>query len=532
MSWSGSLLTARTYVAGTPVVVTAPVRDDHADPLIGMVVADRYRILRRLGRGGMGVVYEVEHTAIGKRLAMKLLAGELTHKADVVKRFKREALAASRLQNPNTVQVFDYGSADGLTYLVMELVHGETLSALLRREGPMRGPRLAKIVIQICNALAEAHERGVVHRDIKPDNVMLLTGADGADVVKVVDFGLAKLRESDALNDVTSSGTILGTPYYMAPEQIRGDGIDGRADVYSIGALMYVALTGHHPFSGRAADVLLAHLTAVAEPPSRRFPHMGIDGSLSEIVARTLRKDPNDRPASASELRRLLAEVLRGAGSSSVEALLDPACVQALAIHVEASNANVSREAPKATRDDVDAYERRLRTTRRGWLLALGLSAIVGAGAALVTAGTEWRSSSFDGREAEPNDQAAAATPIPFGTPVTGYLGRRIDSITGDRDYYVVDIPGMDASSSVHLEVTALPNIATCAVLWREGLDQPLGRFCGGAAARPVIASGLELSEGRYWVVVMQDVAAHDGSGAFVHENISDPYRLTVSVSP
>ena len=158
---------SRCSEAAAPI---APV----ADPLVGMVLADRYRILGPIGRGGMGIVYKVEHTRIGKLLAMKLLAGELSRNPDVVRRFKREALTVSRLQSPNTVQVFDFGAEGGLTYLVMELVTGDDLGRVLRAEGPMPFSRLGKIVIQVCSSLAEAHQKGIVHRDIKPENLMLV----------------------------------------------------------------------------------------------------------------------------------------------------------------------------------------------------------------------------------------------------------------------------------------------------------------------------------------------------------------------
>ncbi len=189
-----------------------------ADPLLGIVVADRYRILEPIGRGGMGVVYKVEHVRIGKLLAMKLLTGELSRSADMVRRFKREALTVSRLASPSTVQVFDFGVSDGLTYLVMELVHGESLGRVLAREGPMPSGRVCKIMVQVASSLAEAHRKGIVHRDVKPENIMLISAFDGTDLAKVLDFGLAKLRESEGHADITNLGTILGTPYYMAPE--------------------------------------------------------------------------------------------------------------------------------------------------------------------------------------------------------------------------------------------------------------------------------------------------------------------------
>ena len=177
-----------------------PPREVHlADPLIGMIIADRYRVLELIGRGGMGVVYKAEHSRIGKVLALKLLTGELTRHTEQVGRFKREALMASRLSHPNTVQVFDFGDADGLAYLAMEYVRGENLGTLVDDNGPLGSARTAKIVIQICSSLAEAHDKGIVHRDLKPENIMVVRSSAGDDVAKVLDFGLAKLRESSDL---------------------------------------------------------------------------------------------------------------------------------------------------------------------------------------------------------------------------------------------------------------------------------------------------------------------------------------------
>ncbi|NUP12447.1 MAG: serine/threonine protein kinase [Polyangiaceae bacterium] len=502
---------------------SAPAPEAGADPLIGRLIADRYRILRRIGRGGMGVVYEVEHAAIGKLLAMKLLSGDIAANPDVVRRFKREALAASRLHSPNTVQVFDYGVSDGLTFLVMELVPGESMSAVLRREGPMTFGRLAKIVVQVCNALSEAHDKGIIHRDIKPDNVMLMPGPDGAEIAKVVDFGLALLRDGDGLNEATTRGVILGTPNYMSPEQIRGDPLDGRADVYSVGALMYVALSGHHPFSGKPTEVLVKHLSQPPLPLSRRARDRNIDAAANDLVMRTLRKDPRERPASAAALRSLLVDELRCAGSSSVEALLDPVRVQRWTSLTDGPH---SEKVGLATRDDVDAYERRLRKSRYGSLLVLGACAIVGTALAV---GSFMAERAFDGREAEPNNTPATATYLPFGAEVTGYLGKRVDAQTGDRDFYAVDVPASDdGRDRVTLHVTPLPNMALCAVVYDRGWPEPTGRFCGGGPGKVIAPGPLSLSPGRHYIEIQQNVAAQEGGAAFVHENVSDAYRLSV----
>lgn len=508
----------------------APPAIQTTDPLIGKLIADRYVIKKRIGRGAMGVVYEVEHSAIGKHLAMKVLSSDIALCRDAGARFEREALAASRLQSPNTVQVCDYGVSEGIVYLVMELVQGEPLSHVLRREGPMAPRRLAKIAIQICSSLAEAHEKGVVHRDIKPDNVMLIKAADGSDIVKVLDFGLAKLRELDGSSQVTSHGMVLGTPHYMAPEQIRGEAVDGLTDVYSVGALMYVALTGHHPFDGKPTDVLVSHLSAAPQPPMKRFPELNIDAGMNAIVMQSLRKDPKARPKGAAGLQSLLVEELRGAGSSSVERLLDPQCLSRIAAPTpppRASQPQLASTKVVATSVpiEVDVYERGLRRKGQGWKLGLG---VVGVAAGLATTLAMTRVPAFEGVEAEPNNVPAAANELPFGAEVEGNLGRRIDADTPDRDFYLVDVPSMGGTiASVGIRLTGLPNVGVCVAIYEQGIAAPKERWCSGGPGRDVSSPSLEVEPGRYLLEVSQERP----TGSKVQENVSDPYRLWIEAA-
>jgi serine/threonine-protein kinase len=192
---------------------------DEADPLIGRTIADRYQIVELIGRGGMGVVYRVEHTRIAKAMAMKLLHGELARDKEIVRRFRREAEAVSKLDHQNTVQVFDFGRAEGMTYLVMELLPGKDLGAILQHEGTISFARMAHIAEQICASVQQAHDRGIVHRDLKPENVRILSRRDDPEFVKVLDFGLAKLRESEetARASITREGFLVGTPTTWRP---------------------------------------------------------------------------------------------------------------------------------------------------------------------------------------------------------------------------------------------------------------------------------------------------------------------------
>jgi eukaryotic-like serine/threonine-protein kinase len=510
-------------IAGQPI----------ADPLIGVVVAERYRIVEPLGRGGMGIVYKVEHTRIGKLLAMKLLTGELSRNPDVVRRFKQEALTASKLSSPNTVQVFDFGASEGLTYLVMELVSGEDLARVLRVGGPMPSGRLCKVVIQACSSLSEAHNKGIVHRDVKPENIMLLHAKDGMDVAKVLDFGLAKLREGAELNDVTTQGAIVGTPYFMAPEQIRGEAVDHRADIYALGALMYRALTGYYPFNGPTPmAVFTKHLTEEPIPPAERTPELGIPPGVSAIVQRALQKSPADRFQRVEDLQAALVAEVRSGGTASVEDLLDSGQLRRLskvAAEAEQHVAGAAAVADIATRGEFERYERKLRRQRWGAFVT-GAALLAGAAAGGAKLYLYQRAELARGHEIEPNNSAAEATPMPFDSSIYGYLGQRMDATHGDRDFYAVTVPatatGQDAV--VALKVTALPNFAMCTMLYRQGLSTALGQYCVGRPGRDLVIPALRLPPGRYLLAVLQDLDPYDGPPPYVHENVSDRYVLSI----
>ncbi len=497
-----------------------PSRRAHAnlaDPLIGMVIADRYRILSPIGRGGMGVVYKVEHTRIGKLMALKLLTGELTTDGELVARFKREALMVSKLSHPNTVQVFDFGTTDGLTYLAMEYLDGRDLGRVIEDSGRIEPIRLAKLTIQICSSLAEAHGQGMVHRDLKPENLILLEGRADGELIKVLDFGLAKLRESTELMDVTTRGVIVGTPYYMSPEQVRGETVDQRSDLYSLGALMYKALTGVPVFDAATpVGVLTKHLTDDAEAPGVRCPESTIPEGLSRIVMRLLHKDREQRFQSVKALQAALVAELEAVGATSgVDYLLD------------SGHMREQRDPGEtATRDEVERYERKLRRRGQlGWVLLTGVLVAVGFGGYKLYKQATWVSA-FSGSEVEPNDVSAQANLLPYGETVSGQLGRRIDKSTADRDFYRVSVP----DDLVELSLSALPNLAHCLSVFRVGLAQPFGRYCAGRPGLQMDVAQLKLTPGDYLLMVTQDTDTYDDRGApAVLENISDSYALRVA---
>lgn len=488
-----------------------------ADPLIGAIVADRYRIVSLLGRGGMGVVYKVEHAKIGKIMALKLLTGELARSKDTVRRFKREALMVSRLSHPNTVQVFDYGSAGGLTYLAMEYLSGRDLGGRLEEEGPLSFTALAPLLLQACASLAEAHAQGIVHRDLKPENLFLVRGGGGEEIVKVLDFGLAKLRESAELNEVTSSGMIVGTPYYMSPEQVRGEDVDARGDVYALGAVMYTCLTGVPAFEAPTpVAVLTMQLTTLPEPPHLRFPGLRIPRGVSDLVMRALAKEPGDRFPTIADFAAAIEAELRG--TSLPGYALPESGVYRRAQHEDA-----------ATKDEVALYERQLRRKHRlVWVGILG--GLVGLG---------WLGASlyadaqaplpFAGREREPNQDPSISTVIPAGhTVVAGRLGERFKAGAGDRDFYALEIEGAPGEPrSTTLAFSGLPNIATRLSVFREGNERPLLQLATGTPGQPVRVDDLRVSPGKYTLLVEQDLdPLFPEEKRYVLENVSDDYTI------
>jgi hypothetical protein len=273
------------------------------------VLVDRYELGPVLGQGGMARVHQGLDRQLGRRVAIKVLAPPFDRDGEFVERFRREARAAAGLSHPNIVAVFDSGSDDGTHFIVTELVEGETLADRLRRDGPMPPADAVAVAVDVARALAAAHARGLIHRDIKPGNVMLLP--DGG--VKVVDFGIARAAGSDTL---THTGVVLGSTAYLSPEQAGGQPVDERADLYSLGCVLYEMLTGHVPFS---ADTPIAtmyrHVNEDAPPPSTIAP---VQPELEDVVLRCLEKDPKRRFASAAELEAALLAVPLARGGDTM----------------------------------------------------------------------------------------------------------------------------------------------------------------------------------------------------------------------
>ncbi len=297
----------------------APKESTPGDPFVGTFVGERFLVKRKIGEGGMGVVYEAEQTAIDRRVALKVLHPHLTDE-ELYARFRNEAAASSRLEHPNTITVYDFGRTENNSlYIAMEFITGTSLDDDIKKNGAVEWQRACRIGAQICSSLRNAHEHGIIHRDMKPENIMLCQRGDDGDFVKVLDFGIAKILEEDGTDQrkaLTKTGMVFGTPQYMSPEQIRGEKIDARSDIYSVGVILYQMLTGKLPFK---ADTPMGLLTRhlMDPPPPFRDMNAGnrVPSALEALVMKTLAKDAAERPQTMKELGHAL-DALIGIGHS------------------------------------------------------------------------------------------------------------------------------------------------------------------------------------------------------------------------
>ena len=288
----------------------------------GAELEGRYRIVRPLGEGGMGVVYEAEHTAIGRRVAIKVLHAHVARMPDAVKRFAREARAAAEIGHPNIVEVFDTGTHLGEPFLVMELLVGETLADRLARAEMVSCERACRISGHVLSALAAAHAKGIIHRDLKPENVFLLSGEVGP-TVKLLDFGISKFRRAGAtLEQTTLEGIPLGTPAYMAPEQWMGRrDIDHRADIFAVGVMLYELLTGGLPYEGaNQGELFLEIVRGTSLPVGPSTLESDVPAGLDAVVQRALERDRERRFSSAREF----LDALRPYGAEGIAVVDDP----------------------------------------------------------------------------------------------------------------------------------------------------------------------------------------------------------------
>jgi len=288
--------------------VTLTPRDDRLKTTIG----GKYRIVRFLAEGGMGAVFEAQHLVVKRRFAVKFLRADLAQRRDALQRFKREAEVTGGLEGENIAAAVDFGIADdGAPYIVMQYLDGVDLGRLLAKEGPLPIARAAELMVQACRGMQEAHAAGVVHRDLKPQNLFVCRRGDGSDLLKIVDFGVAKLLLDDPTSQVTRTGSMVGTPSYMSPEQARGEtAIDARADVHALGVILYELLSGRKPYPGNSFNAVI-HQIATQRPlplecQGREFPP-----ELVAVVERALASDPAARQQSTGQLGLELAPFAR-----------------------------------------------------------------------------------------------------------------------------------------------------------------------------------------------------------------------------
>lgn len=423
------------------------------DPLLGSIIGEKYRIVRYLAEGGMGKVYEAVHVVVMRRFALKFLHPALALRRDALARFKQEATAAGSLENEHIAAVIDFGiTPSSSPYLVMEYLEGLDLGMLLESEGPLSIERACDLTMQACVGIEKAHARGIIHRDLKPSNLFVTRRGDGTDLLKVMDFGVAKLLESEANSTVTRTGSIIGTPAYMSPEQARGEVlIDHRADLHALGVILYELLSGRTPHPGDSSNAIIHHLATQRALPlvmeGREFPP-----ALVALVERALALNPDDRFASADELAQ---ELKRFAQTRVWPALISAEPAPRISSSPQMEATLLARSAlgstePALTRDlSLGALRSFWRS--RALLLGLGGAALAtGLVVFLATRAQVPESSRGHARDsaAGSTEEAAVPAPIPAEAPAVPRTFAATDRAHGD----------LPADRSVSTEPSSAPS--------------------------------------------------------------------------
>jgi hypothetical protein len=495
---------------------------DGADAWIGRVIDGRYRVQTRIGTGGMGAVYRVEHVRMGKVAAMKVLHRELAGDEAVVKRFHREVEVVSRLNHPNIVQTFDFGYWDGLLYLIMEYVRGEDLAAIVKREGPQPLSRALGLGIQVCSALDEAHHLGVIHRDLKPENIVCMRRRD-EEHAKVLDFGLAKLRERPELGEITGAGNLVGTPYFMSPEQVKSEPIDHRTDIYSMGATLYRILTGAFPFEGNSPmGIMTKHLNDRLIPPSERAPNRTLSAEVDRVVMKAMSRKRDDRHPTAAALRHDLEALL---GVASGDRLVATAIRPALSstAPIEVASGDTGEAVLHLGREDVDEFERQ---QRRRQLFSSAVMVVLLAGLGLAGWAT-WRvlrprPITF---EKEPNDVPALASSLIQGRPISGTIGK--PRASGEPDFDCFRVPSGTGDRALTASVTGVADLDLVLEVYDDAGRRIVKVNAGGPGA-PESVGPVAIGAGESFV----RVRPYWDPGEAAPAGSPTPYALTVDWGP
>jgi serine/threonine-protein kinase len=449
-----------------------PAPENAADPLIGQRIADRYLLLARVGEGAAGVIYRGEHVTLRRPVAIKLLHHKLSGDDLAIERFRREATTVAEIDNDHVVKVFDFGKApDGRLFFAMELLDGETLAHVIVREGRLAVPRVCDILVQLGEALMEAHAMGYVHRDLRPGNLFLITRKGRADFVKLLDFGLAKLLTPEGDAAQTSLGMTFGDPRYMSPEQARGHTLDRRSDIYALGIIGYEMLCGTPPFGGqKTLDVLQKQLDVIPTPPSA--VRKDVPPWLEAIVLRALAKAPGERFLTVTRM---------------IEAVRDEGRTAAPADGAKAASETPTAPAPAAASPGAPAPAAATAgAVRAGQTLMMASGAELDPGVKRTATGTRLASNADafvtgPGVSGEPAVQASAAPPPAKAASVGA--SSRPSSMGGSSDRWFA---AGEAANVAPEEDEARSDPATTEVCWDEDPEQlqrrRTGLLVGGVA--------------------------------------------------
>lgn len=431
-----------------------------ASSLVGQTLDGRFRIVRLIGEGGMGEVYEAEHLHIERRCAIKLLKPEIVSNTEAVQRFRQEARASSSIGHRNIIKIDDFVVlGDGRIYMSMELLTGAPLNELIRN--PIPPERLLDIMIQTGHGLAAAHAKSIVHRDMKPENVFVTVGPEGEDIPKILDFGIAKVSGNEGQNHLTRTGTIFGTPYYMAPEQALGNAVDARTDIYAVGVILYECFAGSLPFQGESfMGILTQHITTDPEPVAQRAAKAGrtLPDGLAATISRAMQKDPAQRFPTMDEFVHALIDVYRGVMGPGMTAYMEPAS--------DASGDRPStsplpwRPTPAPSMDGgsdgtVDASDSAVLAPmrRRGPIIAIALLlAVAAAIGAVVVVGksSSQDAAASDGSGGSASASASASGSDPWGSASPSAAG---SDVALDAQSQPVDAPPAVPAHNVILDV-------------------------------------------------------------------------------